>query len=415
MSAAARIRVLLDVSPIGSRPEARTGLARVALDLASALARVPDIALATCAWGSVEASRQFREARLVEPQLGGLDVEPGLVERLYLAAAAPSRARSSVARALLHRSGQAINICRNPLRGHDLRRFDVFHSTYARIPRVVRRQRRPVVMTVHDLTPFKLPPGLTSRQQLAITTRIFRSIAPSDWVVCVSEHTRRDFLEFSGHPEDRAEVIPNGVDHAVFLPERDPAVLGAARTAFGIGERPFVLTLSSLLPHKNLALLAEAWPAVQKRCPGALLVVAGGAAAHRGEIVALFERHGDIASVRCTGFVRDQDFRALASACQAFVFPSLAEGFGLPILEAMACGAPVICSNVTSLPEVAGTAATLVDPTDADAWVEPMARALEASLRDAPDPGSLARACSFSWEACARAHASLYRKLATVG
>lgn len=415
MSAAAGIRVLLDVSPIGSRPEARTGLARVALDLASALSRVPDIELSTCAWGSVEASRQFREVRVAEPHLGGLDVEPGLVERLYLAAASPSRTRSSLAHALLHRCGQAINICRNPLRGHDLRRFDVFHSTYARMPMVIRRRRRPVVMTVHDLTPLMLPPGLTSRQQVGITTRILRSIAPSDWVACVSEHTRRDFLGFSGHPEDRAVVIPNGVDHGVFFPVQDPAVLDAARTRFDIGRRPFVLTLSSLSRHKNLSLLAEAWPAVQRRCPDALLVVAGGSAADRGEIVALFEGRGDISSIRFPGFVSDEEFRRLASSCQAFLFPSLYEGFGLPVLEAMACGAPVICSNVASLPEVAGSAAVLVDPRDAAAWAGPIARAVESPLREAPDAGSLARARSFSWEACAERYASLYRRLAAGG
>jgi glycosyltransferase involved in cell wall biosynthesis len=415
MMAASGIRVLLDVSPIGSRPEARTGLARVSLDLASALALVPDIKLSTCAWGSVEASRQFQRVREEFPRLNGLAVKPGPVERAFLTASSLSRMHSRMATTVLHRCGQAINLCRNPLRGHDLTQFDVVHSTYARIPRIVRRQRRPAVITVHDLTPLKLPASLTSRQQVGITSRILRSIVPTDWVVCVSEHTRHDFLEHSSHPADRALVIHNGVNHEIFFPVRDRAILARTRSACGVGEAPFVLTLSSLSPHKNLALLAEVWPSIRRQCPDALLVVAGGAAAQSEEVRAIFARRGDTSSIRFTGFVSDETFRALASTCQAFVFPSLYEGFGLPILEAMACGAPVICSDATSLPEVAGSAAALIDPNDASAWEKPVAEKLSAPLRDLPHADSIARAGEFSWSVCAWEHARLFATLARSG
>mgnify|MGYP006271995005 CR=1 FL=1 len=404
-------RVLLDVSPIGSRPEARTGLARVALDLASSLADLPDVSLATCAWGSVEASRQFRAVRAEFPRLAGLETTPGLCERLFLAASSRISPGSLLSRTLLRRAGQVLNVCRDPLRGHDLRQFDVVHSTYARIPRVVRRRARRCIMTVHDLIPLKVPPRVMPRHLVGINTRIMRSIQPSDWVVCVSEHTRRDFLAYIKHPVDRTVVIPNGVDHRLFHPVTDAGDLGVMRARFGLGDRPFVLTLSSLAPHKNLAMLAAIWPEVRRRCPDGILVVAGGAAAQRDEVERLFRARDD-AGVRVTGFVPDEGFRSLASACQAFLFPSLYEGFGLPILEAMACGAPVICSDAAAIPEVVGDTAAMVDPHDTAAWTARVADALTAPVRNLPHEGSIRRAGLFSWNRCAQEHAALYRRVA---
>lgn len=404
-------RVLLDVSPIGSRAEARTGLARVALDLASSLADRSDVSLATCAWGSVEASRHFHAVREEFPKLAGLVIEPGRCERWFLAATASFRPRSHIGRMAITRMGQVLNVCRNPLRGQNLREFDLVHSTYARIPRVVRHQSRPCVMTVHDLTPLKVSPSLMPRQQIQINRRILGSIRTTDWVVCVSEHTRRDFLDHSGHPAERAVVIHNGVNHDIFHPVNAPDEIRAVRERFGLGDRPFVLTLSSLAPHKNLSLLARLWPDVRRRCPDGVLVVAGGAAAQRSALDGFFHATDDV-GVCITGFVTDEVFRALASACQAFIFPSLYEGFGLPLLEAMACGAGVICSNASAMPEVAGDAAIMLDPDDMSAWTTHVAHALNEPLRRLPNENSLRRAGRFSWKRCAEEHAALYRRVA---
>jgi glycosyltransferase involved in cell wall biosynthesis len=403
------VRVLLDVSPVGSRPETRTGLARVALSLGLALASRPDVSLAACSCGSVDASRQFRDVRRAYPELGGLDIEPGPFERLYLAAThgrqwLPPRLGTVATR----RFGQVVNRCRNPLRGHDIRRFDVFHSTYASIPRIVRRARLPVVITVHDLTPLKVASALMPPHQIGVTRRILHSIQPDDWVVCVSEHTRRDFLEYSSHRDDRTVTIPNGIDHRAFLPVHDAEALRRVRGMFDIGMKPFVLTLSSLAPHKNLATLAAAWPAVRRRCGDGILVIAGGAAAQRDELAALFTKHGEPESIRFTGFVGDDVYRALASACQAFLFPSIYEGFGLPVLEAMACGAPVICANTASLPEVAGQAGRLLPPLDDRAWSAAIAEALAGPVREGADERSLEQARRFSWDACAEQLVRVY-------
>lgn len=403
------IRVLLDVSPIGSRPESRTGLARVALALGKALARAPTVALNTCACGSIEASRQFREVRLAFRELGGLAIQPGLCEQTYITATSdPARLPPALTRAV----GQVINRYRNPLRGHNTRMFDVFHSTYASIPRVIRRARLPVAITVHDLTPLKLAPGLMPAQQLGITKRILRSIERDDWVVCVSEHTRRDFLEYSMHREDRVVTIYNGIDHEVFHPVRDNQLLQQVREQHNLGDRPFILTLSSLAPHKNLETLAKAWPAVRRSSPDSLLVVAGGSPAHRVAMMKLFAEYCDDDSVRAIGFVSDDVFRALASSCQAFAFPSLYEGFGLPVIEAMACGAPVICSHAAALPEVVGQAGSLIAPCDVAAWTSEIDSVLRRSTRTSPDVMAMAQARRFSWNSCAAEYSSLYQAVA---
>jgi glycosyltransferase involved in cell wall biosynthesis len=403
------VSVLLDVSPLGPLPETRTGLARVALSLGVALGSRPDVSLSTCSCGSVESSRQFREVRLAYPELSGLEIEPGLLERLYLNTMRGRRLLpKSLGTVATIRLGQVVNRCRNPLRGHDVGRFDVFHSTYASIPRVVRRAGLPVIITVHDLTPLKVPSSLVSSHQLGVTRRILRSIRPDDWVACVSEHTRRDYLAYSSHPEDRTITIHNGIDHQLFYPVAAAAAHRQVRDMFAIGSRPFLLTLSSLAPHKNLATLAAAWPVVRRQCPDGVLVVAGGGAAQHHELVALFARHGETDSVRFTGFLGDDVYRTLASSCQAFLFPSLYEGFGLPVIEAMACGAPVICARAAALPEVAGPAGTLIGPRDEPAWAAAMADALSRPVRQESAVQSLEQARRFSWETCANGYVRLY-------
>lgn len=402
------IRVLLDVSPIGAAPESRTGLARVALALARALAARDDVALRSCAWGSIAASADFAAVRREFPELHGVLAAPGFIERafLWLVGGAKSRLPWPVVRVL----GQVANRCRNPLAGVDLGAFDVVHSTYARFPRVVRRCGRPTVMTLHDIMPLRMPAEWFPTGQVGITRRIVAGARRADRVVCVSESTRHDFLDHTGYPPERTVVIPNGIDHGIFHPETDQGAVGDVLRKHGLDGAPFVLTLSSLARHKNLRMLLDAW---RRRPAGKAgsLVIAGGRTA---DVVSLARGLGigdDVRDVVVTGHVSDAEFRALATACQAFLFPSLYEGFGLPALEAMACGAPVIAADRTSLPEVVGAAGTLLDPTDEAAWAEHVGLALEAPPRRQPHGPSLERAAGFSWERSAAAHAALYDRL----
>ena len=400
-------RVLLDVSPIGARPESRTGLARVSLSLARALAANPEVALQTCAWGSLVATDEFDAVKREFPDLNGVSMRRGCIESAYM-----NRQRSGRQFGppwLWRGIGQAVNRLRNPLDGIELDTLDVVHSTYARFPRSLRRSSVATVMTLHDLMPLRLPASYFEPGQIGITRRIVDGARAATWVACVSEHTRREFLEYSGFPEERSVSIPNGVAHDRFYPEPDAVFVEAVRQRYGIGQAPFLLTLSSLAPHKNLRMLIEAWGRCRKAGEG-VLVVAGGKTTDLAMLEQAIGLNANVRGIVLTGFVADDEFRALASSCQAFLFPSLYEGFGLPVLEAMACGAPVICSNRTSLPEVVGEAGRLLDPTDGDAWAEAMEEAMTPNLRTIPFHASLERASRFSWANTAARYIALYRK-----
>lgn len=404
----APLRLLLDVSPLGPTPESRTGLARVALALAQALAARDDIALRSCAWGSIAATAGFAAVLREFPELNGFLAARGFLERaaLRLTGGPQPRLPVPVARVV----GQIANLVRNPLAGVDLGAFDVVHSTYARFPRVVRRCGLPTVITLHDLMPLRMPAEWFPAGQVGITRRIVAGARRADRVVCVSESTRRDFLDHTGYPAERAVVIPNGIDHGIFHPEPDRGFVDGVLRKHGLADAPFVLTLSSLARHKNLRMLLDAWRRRPAGRPGSL-VIAGGRTADVASLARGLGIGDDVRGVVVTGHVSDAEFRALATACQAFLFPSLYEGFGLPVLEAMACGAPVIAADRTSLPEVVGAAGTLLDPADEAAWAEHVGLALAAAPRERPHGPSLERAAGFSWERAAAAHAALYRRL----
>lgn len=404
-------RVLLDVSPITARAETRTGLARVALSLGLALAARPDLAISTCAWGSLVASEDFEKVRKEFPSLGGLYPQASDWARFCTRRLRAAAEQSPPVRAFWRIAGQATNRLRNPLAGIEARSFDLIHSTYARVPRVVRRARRPALLTVHDVMPLRLPATMLPAGQVGITHRILRSIRRDDWVACVSEWTRRDFLEAVGHPPERAVVIPNGTDHTIFYPHTSQSEVAEVRERYGLAEQPFLLTLSSLAPHKNMRFVIDAWMRSNAASAGGLLVIAGGRTADVNAVMKALGIDAPPRGIVLTGFVSDEDFRRLASGCQSFLFPSLYEGFGLPVLEAMACGAPVVASNRTSIPEVVGNSGRLLDPCDCDAWACAMRSAVTNAVRTAPDSDSVRQSQRFSWADAASQYASLYRRI----
>lgn len=405
-----RLAVLLDVSPLGCPPAAKTGLARVAESLAFALEQRPLLAISTCAFGSVAASAAYAAQADHYAQLAPIGYSPTLLERVALRLQSSRRVAIPGGAAASHRLGQFVNLVRNPLRGVDVASFDVVHSTYARFPRRVRALSAARVITIHDIIGLRLPEAMVPKGQAAITRRILRSIQPQDWVACVSEHTRQDFLAETGHPESRTVTIHNAVDHDVFRPIGDDEAADNVLRRFGLGQRPYLLTLSSLAAHKNLGLTFRAWSDVRQRHPDARLVVAGGKSTDPTSLMRHLGVHDEDSSTIVTGFLTDTEFVALASRCNAFLFPSLYEGFGLPPLEAMACGAPVIVSNASSLPEVVGDAGTLLDPHDAPAWQEAMRGALAAPPSAALRGRGIKHACQFTWATAATEYESLYRR-----
>jgi glycosyltransferase involved in cell wall biosynthesis len=274
------------------------------------------------------------------------------------------------------------------------------------------------VLTVHDLTPLVLGEEYFSSEQIGITRRIIDSVQPDDWVVAVSESTKNDLCERRPIDPERVFVVPNAASDDLFYPVTDDKRIRTVRQKYGIPEGRYLLSLHSMAPHKNTPRLIEAFRQFiqQERPPDTYLVLAGGLGRPRKEIFEeLSLETADLDRVHFTGFVKDDDLAPLYSGAEAFVFPSLYEGFGLPVLEAMQCGCPVVASNTSSIPEIVGDSGILMDPTD----VEELARAISQvlsfpSVASKSSESGIERAGDYSWEGAMSKTLDTYRQVSQI-
>jgi glycosyltransferase involved in cell wall biosynthesis len=259
--------------------------------------------------------------------------------------------------------------------------IDLFHATDHLLPRLTRVR---TVFTLHDLK-------------------------AADAVIAVSGHTKRDAMRFYDLDEAKIHVIYEGVN-ARFRPAPAEAI-ASVRQAHDLPPK-FILSLGTIEPRKNLTSLLEAYRVLRDQGSELRLVVVG----KKGWLYeGFFHRLRELGlenEVVFTGFVPDADLPAIYSAAELFVFPSLYEGFGLPVLEALACGAPVVTSNRSSLPEVAGDAALLVDPTSVGELVQAMTNILESEdVRAELKAKGPRQASRFSWNKAARETLAVYHSV----
>jgi glycosyltransferase involved in cell wall biosynthesis len=255
----------------------------------------------------------------------------------------------------------------------------------------------PFVFTIHDLSHIYCPENSSPLIRLYYATVMKRACRQALKILTVSEFTRGQIVEWSGVPEDKVFNVGCGVD-----PAYQPA-----GNAYGL-QFPYLLCVSNRKPHKNEFRIVEAF-AKADLGPDMHLVFTGSATA---KLSACVEKFGVMQRVCFTGSVAESDLPSLYRGAVALVFPSLYEGFGLPILEAMACGTPVVTSNVTAMPEVAGDAALLVNPTSLREIANAMERIVgDNGLRQQLRKWGLARAAEFSWAGTA---AKVYSLLAGV-
>ncbi len=281
---------------------------------------------------------------------------------------------------------------------------DVYHSAYYLMPYVT---GIPTLLTLYDLIPIHFPEHSTLKARLLFrwTTRLALRVVRH--TLTISEATRRDFLACFPLRPERITAIPLAADPA-FTPQ-SPDTVAALRTHYRLPDR-FILYLGSNKPHKNLVRLIEVWAVVQAEAPNYTLVIAGAWSPQHPEPRQRAQALGIDNRVCWLGPLPDADLPALYTAADVFVFPSLYEGFGLPVLEAMACGTPVACANTSSLPEVAGEAAVLFEPTRTGAIVDALRRLLgDAGLRADLRQRGLAQAAKFSWVRTAQETLALYR------
>jgi glycosyltransferase involved in cell wall biosynthesis len=297
-------------------------------------------------------------------------------------------------------------------RGLRAQRIDIFHGfDHIGVPLFAKVGR--YVATVHDMIPLLWPQWVTRKHRLVVTAAYYRLRQQADQVIAPSEATKADIVRHLQINPQRIAVIPWGCDDR-FQPGGDPEHFAAVQQRYHLPAQ-YLLFVGTLEPRKNLTTLLHAYAMLraERRGGDLKLVVVG----RTGWLYAdIFDTVNTLAldeDVIFTGFVDDEDLPSLYRGAQLLVFPSLYEGFGLPILEAMASGVPVISSNLASMPEVAGNAAILVDPHDPKAIAEGIARVLaEERLREALIQKGLARARCFTWESVAQKTLELYAALA---
>ncbi len=281
-----------------------------------------------------------------------------------------------------------------------LSEFDIFHSPFCSLPAPVRTdQKISKALTIHDLSPIKHK-GLW-RGYPAIT-QILKTWSPENWAFCVSGSTRDDFCEHLNINTSQTVITPLAASPEFFYPCTDRETIGAVRREYEIPDGNYILALNTLAPHKGVDHLIRCFTRLvrQEKLNDLQLVLAGPSGWKEEKIYQAVTASGFIKKqIHLIGFVNEEHLAALYSGAMFFTFMSISEGFGLPPLEAMQCGVPVITSNTSSLPEVVGDAGIMLDPKDEDGLCSQMLNLYNNSkLREELSQKSIARAGLFSWE-----------------
>lgn len=367
-----------------------TGIGRYAHELARRLAVHPD----------VESLRYFGLTGWVADPL------PGLAEPVAIPPASTSLRSRLAANRLAVRVYQAMGPTLSGwrLRGHE---SAIFHAPNYVVPPFGGY----TVSTVHDLSHLMYPQFHPPARVDYLKFALAKSLARTDYVITDTEAVRQELLQRGMAAPDRTAAIALAAD-ACFVPHT-PAMLAPAMQALGLRAEAYCLFVGTVEPRKNVARLIEAYARLpqdlRRDCP---LVVAGGMGWRSDDVHARMAQAQAEGWLRYLVYVEQRWLPALYAGARLMTYPSLYEGFGLPIVEAMASGTPVLTSNTSCMPEVAGGAARLVDPLDVDEMAHALSQCLsdEAWLTDARRAG-LKRAAQFSWDRCADQTVAVYRRL----
>lgn len=283
----------------------------------------------------------------------------------------------------------------------------LFHATDFVLPPVSRPTR--TLLTVHDLSFVRVPEAASPRLKQFLDHVVPSSARRADHILADSQATKDDLVAVYALPPEKITVLLSGVDSRFHHTRLGILTI---RSRYAIGERPYIFTIGTVQPRKNYVRLVKAVARLRQAGYDLDLVISGGKGWLADPLYdAIRDEHMN-AHVHFIGFAHDADLPALYSGAEMVAFPSLYEGFGFPVLEGMACGTPVITSHVSSLPEVAGDAALLVDPLDIDALTDAMQRVLDdTQLRTDMVQKGYAQAKRFTWDASARHLQQIYTQL----
>lgn len=282
---------------------------------------------------------------------------------------------------------------------------DIVHLPNQNFARYAFTARSPFLVTVHDMIRFCFNYDRETMVEKALLKLDTICIKRASHVITISQNTRNDLVEHLQIPEDKISVIYNGIDHQILKP-----------CATRIIDAPYILYVGSERPRKNLARLAQAFANLKKEFPELKLVKVGEpgrSEEYRKTILATFDRLGITDDVIFTRHASEQDLANYYSSALLLAYPSLYEGFGLPPLEAMACGCPVVAANTSALPEIIGEAGILIDPYDTDEMTRAMKEVItNNNLREDLIARGLKQAAKFSWDKTAYQTQCVYNKIA---
>lgn len=418
------MRILYDIAVLGiglHQERGRTGVFRVVENVALALARTAGIQLEFCASShSVQCEQYLRSREVLSKfpfRCGSVRLALDRLEVALIEAASRQKPGWTIGRAVRGGVGLVSMKVRDQVAlvsDAVLAETDIYHSPFPPLPPSTQKQPRlRRFLTVYDLIALRHP-ELFESQVVTKMRQVLASLAPADWVTCISEATRSDLLAMRPDLDPERVCVTHLAAAEHFRPDPRESEWPSLKRKYNLPDQPYALTLSTLEPRKNIAQVIRCYARlVAEGQVGDLRLVMVGTRGWKMEsIFQELDRMGSLSErVVVTGFVPDEDLAPIYSHACMFVYPSLLEGFGLPPLEAMQCGVPVITSNTSSLPEVVGDAGIMVSPTDADALCQAMASLFQDSgLSQELARRARVRAATFSWARCASETLQAYRR-----
>lgn len=286
-------------------------------------------------------------------------------------------------------------------------KVDLYHATDFVLPPL--KPSAKSIVTVHDLTFIRSPETATPQLKAYLNKVVPYSVRRADRILADSTATKNDLIDIYQLPEEKITVLLSGVNEQ-FVRVHDVSMVQAVRIKYKIGTRPYILAVGTVQPRKNYVRLVKALKQIHSLgYSDVCLVIAGGRGWLNQELLETLEVERMTNHVILTGFVVDEDLPALYSGAVCSAFISLYEGFGLPVLESMACETPVVASNISSIPEVAGTAAPLVNPYNIDEIVHVLAKMIDdTKFRNELTQKGLQQVKKFSWQDSAYQLTRLY-------
>ena len=420
------MRVIFDISVLGAgqyKASSRTGIYRVVESLARqllnhdalcAFSTTISLPLYLMTWQYLKKNKELLSIPLAKP-----DLNPLLLSYCHLFPGKDAVLRDpSLPNGVIARiNGRALEMGEDPfsagpLKPSLLKSADLYHSPFYLIPASLRAHPNlKRVLTIYDLIPVMFPHFFDGKME-TFFREILSSIDPDTWITCISQSTKDDLCNYLPDLDPDKVFVTHLAASDFFYPCREIDTLSRIREKYGIPDGPYILSLCTLEPRKNISQVIRSFVQLvaQERLNDLSLVLVGTKGWDFDGIFNEIDKGGIGDRIIVTGYVPDADLAPLYSGAMMFAYVSHYEGFGLPPLEAMQCGVPVVTSNTSSLPEVVGTAGIMVAPDDTDTLCHEMLRLYRSEqVRQEMSHDSLLQARKFSWERCAEETIAVYR------